>query len=55
MDRMRRADSQGGAAAEGIAIAREIAATLRRSVQGIQVATASGQVDAASAILDGLR
>ena len=55
MDRMRRADSQGGAAAEGIAIAREIADELRRSVQGIQVATASGQIDAASAILDGLR
>jgi homocysteine S-methyltransferase len=55
LDRIRRAHSQGGAAAEGIAIAREIAGRLRRSVQGIQVATASGQVDVASGILDGLR
>jgi len=53
--RMRRADNEGGATQEGIAIAREIAAVLKPSVQGIQVASASGNVEAASAILDGLR
>ena len=43
MDRMRRADGQDAAAAEGIAIAREIAAALRHAVQGIQVSTPVGQ------------
>jgi methionine synthase / methylenetetrahydrofolate reductase (NADH) len=55
MDRMRRADTEGRAAEEGIAIAREIAAALRSSVQGIQVASGSGNIEAVSAILDGLR
>src|SRR5262245_47276947 len=36
LDRMRRADGQERAAAEGIAIAREIAAELRDAVQGVQ-------------------
>jgi homocysteine S-methyltransferase len=55
MDRMRRADNQGLAAAEGVAIARDIASALRGRVQGIQVSTASGNLDAAAGILDGLR
>jgi homocysteine S-methyltransferase len=55
MDRMRRADGLDGAAAEGIAIAREIAAALRNRVQGIQVSTASGNTDAVLAVVDGLR
>jgi homocysteine S-methyltransferase len=55
MDRMRRADGQDSAAAEGIAIAREIAAGLRHAVQGIQVSTQTGNIDAALAVLDGLR
>ena len=55
LDRMRRADGPDAAAAEGIAIARDIASSLRASVQGIQVATQSGNVDAALAVLDGLR
>ena len=55
IERMRRADGPDAAAAEGIAIAREIAAALRGSVQGIQVSTASGNIDAALAVLDGLR
>ena len=46
LDRMRRADGQEAAAAEGIAIAREIAATLRQSVQGVLVSTQSGDIDA---------
>jgi homocysteine S-methyltransferase len=55
MDRMRRADGHDAAAAEGISIAREIAATLRKAVQGIQVSTQSGNIDAALAVVDGLR
>jgi hypothetical protein len=55
MDRMRRADGAADAAAEGIRIAREIAGGLRRAVQGVQVSTQSGNIDAALAVVDGLR
>jgi hypothetical protein len=55
LDRMRRVDGQDAEAAEGIAIAREIAGELRSAVQGIQVSTQSGKIDAALAVLDGLR
>jgi homocysteine S-methyltransferase len=55
LERMRHADGPEAAAAEGIAIARDVAARLRTSVQGIQVSTQSGNVDAALAVLDGLR
>jgi homocysteine S-methyltransferase len=55
LDRMRRADGQEASVQEGIAIAREIAAELRGSVQGVQVSTQSGDIDAALAVLDGLR
>src|SRR5204862_2012737 len=52
LDRMRRADSADGARGEGVAIAREIARELRGSVQGLQISTASGDIDAALAVLD---
>jgi methionine synthase I (cobalamin-dependent)/5,10-methylenetetrahydrofolate reductase len=55
IDRMRRAEGPEGTAAEGIAIAREIGTALRGAVQGLQVSTASGNVDAALAVVDGLR
>jgi methionine synthase / methylenetetrahydrofolate reductase(NADPH) len=55
LERMRRADGQDAAIREGIAIAREIATELRGSVQGLQVSTQSGDIDAALAVLDGLR
>jgi len=55
LDRMRRADGPEAAAREGIAIARDIAAALRGSVQGVQVSTTSGDMDTALAVLDGLR
>jgi methionine synthase / methylenetetrahydrofolate reductase (NADH) len=55
LERMRSADGPEAAAGEGIAIAREIAAELRTGVQGIQVSTQSGNVEAALAVLDGLR
>jgi homocysteine S-methyltransferase len=55
LDRMRRTDGFEAAAAEGIAIATEIALELKGAVQGIQVSTQSGDVEAALAVLDGLR
>ncbi|MGE5243382.1 MAG: bifunctional homocysteine S-methyltransferase/methylenetetrahydrofolate reductase [Betaproteobacteria bacterium] len=55
LDRMRGMDTPEGAAGEGVAIAREIAGALRHMVQGLQVSTASGNVDAALAVVDGLR
>src|SRR5262245_9135986 len=55
MDRMRRADGQAAAAAEGIQIAKEISRGLRQMVQGVQVSTQSGNIDAALAVIDGLR
>jgi methionine synthase / methylenetetrahydrofolate reductase(NADPH) len=55
IDRMRRADGPDAAAAEGAAIAREIAAQLRQMAQGVQVSTQSGDIDVALAVLDGLR
>lgn len=55
LDRMRKADGLDAEAAEGVAIAREIAAGLRQAVQGVQVSTQTGNVDAALGVLDGLR
>jgi homocysteine S-methyltransferase len=55
LERMRRAGSAEAAVSEGIAIARGIAAELRSIVQGVQISTASGDIDAALAVLDGLR
>jgi methionine synthase / methylenetetrahydrofolate reductase(NADPH) len=55
MERMRRADGSAAAAAEGIAVAREIAGSLRGAVQGVQVSTPSGNIEAALAVIDGLR
>ncbi len=54
LDRMRRAGSPEAEAAEGIAMAREIAAALGGRLQGLQVSTPSGQIDAALAVVDGL-
>ena len=55
VERMRQADGPDAASREGIAIARGIAAELRGAVQGVQVSTPSGNIDAALAVLDGLR
>ena len=55
LERMRGAGGAEAAAGEGIAIAREIAQALRGSVQGVQVSTASGNIEAALAVVDGLR
>ena len=50
--RMRIAEGAGRAAAEGLAIAREVAAEIRPLVQGIQISTAGDAVEAALAIMD---
>jgi methionine synthase / methylenetetrahydrofolate reductase(NADPH) len=55
LERMRRADGSEAAIREGIAIARETAVELKAAVQGLQVSTASGDIEAALAVLDGLR
>jgi methionine synthase / methylenetetrahydrofolate reductase (NADH) len=55
LERMRRADTAMAAKDEGIAIARELTAELRGAVQGLQVSTHSGDIEAALAVLDGLR
>jgi len=52
VDRMRRADTDGDARSEGIAIAREILAAIRPLVQGIQISTAAGAVETALTLMD---
>ncbi|MBI4484702.1 MAG: bifunctional homocysteine S-methyltransferase/methylenetetrahydrofolate reductase [Acidobacteria bacterium] len=55
LERMRQAGGAEAASAEGAAIAREIALQLRDSVQGVQVSTAGGTIEAALGVIDGLR
>ena len=55
MDRMRRADGAAAEAAEGIAIARELATRLRTMTAGLQVSTQAGSPEAVLAVIDGLR
>ncbi len=55
IERIRRAGGHDAVAAEGVSIAREIVTGLRGGVQGIQVSTASGNIETALAVLDGLR
>ncbi len=55
MERMRRADGRRRRRPRGSPIAREIAAALRGAVQGVQVSTPSGNIEAALAVIDGLR
>ena len=55
MQRMKRTRDEPAAAAEGVAIAREIGIAVKAMAQGIQVSAASGKLDAAIAVLDGIR
>ena len=55
LERMRHVERPDASRAEGIEIARRIAEELRGAVQGIQVSTQSGDIDAALAVIDGLR
>jgi homocysteine S-methyltransferase len=52
VDRMRRAENDGRAPAEGIRIAREVAAEVRPLVQGLQISTAAGAVEAALRVME---
>jgi homocysteine S-methyltransferase len=54
LDRMRRVRPDE-AAAEGVAIARDLAHGLRAAVQGLQISTTSGQIEAALGIIDTIR
>jgi homocysteine S-methyltransferase len=50
--RMRQADANGRGAAEGLAIAREIAAAVRPLVQGIQISTSVGSIETALGVME---
>jgi methionine synthase I (cobalamin-dependent)/5,10-methylenetetrahydrofolate reductase len=52
VERMRRAEAAGRAAAEGQAIAREIAAEIRPLVQGIQISPGGDSIEGALAIME---
>ena len=52
LEQMREADAAGRAAAEGISIARHVVAAVRPLVQGIQISTAAGTVDAAIDVIE---
>jgi methionine synthase I (cobalamin-dependent)/5,10-methylenetetrahydrofolate reductase len=52
VDRMRRAEDAGRATAEGLAIAREIAAEIRPLVQGIQISPAGDSIESALGIIE---
>jgi 5,10-methylenetetrahydrofolate reductase len=53
VERMRRADAEGRAAEEGLAIAREIATEVRPLVQGLQISTAPKAIDMALELIEG--
>jgi homocysteine S-methyltransferase len=52
LERMRQADAAGRAPAEGVAIAREVVAGIRSLVQGLQITTAGGAIDAAIEVIE---
>jgi len=52
VERMRRAEAGGRAAAEGLAIAREVAAEIRPLVQGVQISTAPKAIDMALGVIE---
>ena len=52
VERMRRADADGRAADEGLAIAREMALAVRPLVQGVQISTAPRAIDMALGLID---
>ena len=54
VDRMRRVRPDE-AVAEGVAIARDLAHGLRTSVQGLQISTTSGHIEAALGVIDSFR
>ncbi len=55
VDRMRRAEVQGQAAVEGLAIAREITTEIRSMVQGLQISTTAAAFEAALGLMEAAR
>jgi homocysteine S-methyltransferase len=55
IERMRRADGRGEAAAEGLAIAREVTGEIRPLVQGLQISSTSGAVEAVLGVIEAAR
>ena len=55
IERMRLADERGEAAAEGLAIAREVTREIRLLVQGLQISTTSGAMEAVRGVIDAAR
>jgi methionine synthase I (cobalamin-dependent)/5,10-methylenetetrahydrofolate reductase len=55
IDRIRAADERGEAAAEGLAIAREVTREIRHLVQGLQISTTSGAMEALRGVIDAAR
>ena len=52
VERMRRAENAGRAAAEGILIARELVSEVRPLVQGLQISPAAGALEAALQVMN---
>lgn len=52
VERMRRADAEGRATEEGMAIARETAAEIRPLIQGVQISTAPRAIDMALGLIE---
>jgi homocysteine S-methyltransferase len=52
VERMRQADAAGRAAAEGLSIAREIAAKIRPLVQGVQISAVGESIENALGVMD---
>ena len=55
VERMRRAEENGRAREEGLAIAREVVAEIRSLVQGIQISTAAGAGDVALQVMEAVQ
>jgi methionine synthase / methylenetetrahydrofolate reductase(NADPH) len=55
LERMHRAESADAAAAEGIAIAREVGRAVKGLVQGVHISAPSSRVEAVLDVLDGIR
>ena len=55
LQRMRKAPNGAAAAAEGVSIARELAAALMPAVQGVHISVPAGRIDAALDVLAALR
>ena len=54
IERMRRAETNGRAAEEGLTIAREIAGQIRPLVQGVQISATPKAIDVALGVIDAL-